>query len=40
MGTLDGLVRTMSGGVVPCGMRRRMVCETPVACESAVFMST
>ena len=40
MGTLDGLVRTMSGGVVPGGMRRRIVCETPVTWDIAVLMFT
>ena len=40
MGTLDGLVRTTSGGVVPVGMRRRMVWETPVTWDIAVLMST
>ena len=38
MGTLEGLVRTTSGGVMPGGMRRMIAWEMATACDMAVAM--
>ena len=40
IGTLDASYCRISGGIVPGGMRRRMVCEMAVDCATALAMST